>query len=79
MTRGCPEPKDGHSQTSLILVINGTALTLSYIGPQYGMNQEFIADLYNIEIGHQVPTFCVRAHESLAARVRETVEKFSGV
>jgi hypothetical protein len=26
---------------SLILVINGTALTVSYIGPQYGMNQEF--------------------------------------
>ena len=79
MTRGCPEPKDGHSQTSLIHVINGTALTVSYIAPQYGMNQEFIADLYNLKIGNQVPTICVKHHESLAAKVRETVKKFSGV
>ena len=71
--------KDGHLQTDLILVTNGSALTVSYIGPQYGMNQEFVADLYNLKIGNQVPTICVRPHESLAARVRETVKKFSGV
>jgi hypothetical protein len=67
------------TRSSLILDINGKALTVSYIGPQYGMNQEFVGDLYNLKIGNQVPTICVRPHESLAARVRETVKKFSGV
>jgi hypothetical protein len=35
--------KDGHSQTGLILLCNWSALTVSYIGPQHGLNQEFIA------------------------------------
>ncbi len=73
-------PKDGTRRpTSFSLLINGSALTVSYIGSQYGLNQEFIAELYNVTIGNQIPTICVQPHESLAERVRQTVEKFSGV
>ena len=73
-------PKDGTRRpASFALLINGSALTVSYIGSQYGLNQEFIAELYNVTIGNQIPTICVQPHESLAERVRQTVEKFSGV
>jgi len=68
--------KDGHSQTGLILLCNGSALTVSYIGPQCGLSQEFIAVLYNVKIGDQVPAISVHPHKSLG---RETVEKVSGV
>ena len=72
-------PKDGtRKPTSFSLLINGSALTVSYIGSQYGLNQEFFGDLYNVKIGNQVPTICVQSHESLAEKVGETVEKFSG-
>jgi len=61
---------DGHSQTGLILLCNGSALTVPYIGTQYGLNQEFIADRYNVMIGNQAPAISVHPHES---------EEFSGV
>jgi hypothetical protein len=73
------DSNDQHSRTDVILVVNGTDVTVSFIGPQYGLNQEFVADLYNVKIENQIPTICVRPHESLAERVRETMEKFSGV
>ena len=73
-------PKDGtRRRTSFSLLINGSALTVSLHRVTICLNQEFIAELSNVTVCNQVPRICVQPHESLAERVRQTVEKFSGV
>ena len=73
-------PKDGTRRpASFSLLINGSALTVSLHRVTICLNQEFIAELSNVTVCNQVPRICVQPHESLAERVRQTVEKFSGV